>query len=871
MPSTSLSKNGESLVGPLSVNGGTGVIAGRYMGSTASGIPTSGTFNTGDFIASQDGALYICTAGGSPGTWKQLGTSATSTKTASFTLVTRTAYQVTPAAAVTATLPAASATAAGDWVIITLIDPTNGSITIAPNGADTIDAVNASIGMDKYNQVFQLISDGSSGWRAFRDGIGTASSTAMSIMSRDSSGSTAATMFKAGGSTGTTTGRYVGCTNPSGPPTTGTFQAGDYVVSVDGGLYVCTTGGSPGTWTVPNIPVGSIYMYGGSLPNGTLSCDGSAVSRTTYATLFASIGTTFGAGDGSTTFNLPNLKDSVPVGLDSGGGFAMGATGGSATHTHTEAAHTHPLSDNGAAAISLAAATPGFYLRRVTTGSWVETHTATTPTGFATGSSAQTSGAGLTGNTDSTTPGATGSASEYPPYQVVGFCIRYLAGPPTSGSWTVGALSISGVSHPSISFADTGSDTALIELASATNDGITGSAAGDLVVKSTGKIRFAPDGRTTSALVIGRLGIESTQGSTPDNRWHYPGQTGEPTMTQFSYDQQNHNLMESFGRIRFRLDEVGCVWLEGLLASGTWTGGTLFTLPVGYRPAYTLAFNCVTDVGCGKIQVLANGNVNLFTNGTAGSYISLTGVTFMAEDLVAPAWTSLTSALASGWSAAGSGLAPPRAFIDDCGDMHLSGAITKAGSSTTLALTLPSGFHNTDLQDLFLVASGSGTTGTARLDFDVSGGVTVQSYKNGGNSSSYVSLEGIVLPSVNNGWFWSNPTMANSWVNYDAAQTTWMGMSFGVNKNGIGSFRGLIKSGTVSVSVNTAALGALPKNQLLFILECQTGLARSDIQGLAELGSGVGSPGSLSVGPYFNSGTNGYVSLSALRWNSKQL
>ena len=62
-------------------------------------------------------------------------------------------------------------------------------------------------------------------------------------------------------------------------------------------------------------PVGMITPYGGSTaPNRWLMCDGSSVSRTTYANLFAVIGTSFGTGDGSTTFNLPDLRECVPVG-----------------------------------------------------------------------------------------------------------------------------------------------------------------------------------------------------------------------------------------------------------------------------------------------------------------------------------------------------------------------------------------------------------------------------------------------------------------------------------------------------------------------------------------------------------------------------
>lgn len=67
--------------------------------------------------------------------------------------------------------------------------------------------------------------------------------------------------------------------------------------------------------TLLNVPVGTVLDYAGSaVPSGYLECDGSAVSRTAYPALFASIGTTWGAGDGSTTFNIPDLRGRVAVG-----------------------------------------------------------------------------------------------------------------------------------------------------------------------------------------------------------------------------------------------------------------------------------------------------------------------------------------------------------------------------------------------------------------------------------------------------------------------------------------------------------------------------------------------------------------------------
>ena len=95
--------------------------------------------------------------------------------------------------------------------------------------------------------------------------------------------------------------------------------------------------------------VGVIMAWGGSsgsIPSGYLLCDGSAISRTTYSDLFSTIGVTHGSGDGSNTFNIPNLKDKFIVGASSGTGdttypgLSVGASGGSANsvlvaHTHT--------------------------------------------------------------------------------------------------------------------------------------------------------------------------------------------------------------------------------------------------------------------------------------------------------------------------------------------------------------------------------------------------------------------------------------------------------------------------------------------------------------------------------------------------------
>jgi microcystin-dependent protein len=87
---------------------------------------------------------------------------------------------------------------------------------------------------------------------------------------------------------------------------------------------------------IEGIPTATIVPWSSaSVPSGFLECDGAAVSRTTYADLFAIVGTTYGAGDGSSTFNVPDLQDNVAVGKSPGK--ALASTGGANTTPVTPA------------------------------------------------------------------------------------------------------------------------------------------------------------------------------------------------------------------------------------------------------------------------------------------------------------------------------------------------------------------------------------------------------------------------------------------------------------------------------------------------------------------------------------------------------
>ena len=172
------------------------------------------------------------------------------------------------------------------------------------------------------------------------------------------------------------------------------------------------------------VPAASLQMFAGAItqtaasgvvtttaPSGWLLCNGDAVSRTTYSTLFASISTTYGAGNGTTTFNLPDMRSRMPIGTGTGTGLTartLAGVGGaetvtltsaqsgvpahshantasfsgtSASHNHTQNAHGHNFNDPGfipgVTNIGVGGGGTGFYGRTATQGIWIGDATAT--------------------------------------------------------------------------------------------------------------------------------------------------------------------------------------------------------------------------------------------------------------------------------------------------------------------------------------------------------------------------------------------------------------------------------------------------------------------------------------------------------------
>jgi microcystin-dependent protein len=205
-----------------------------------------------------------------------------------------------------------------------------------------------------------------------------------------------------------------------GTTSTGAHQS---VASVGTSGQVLTSNGAgalPSFQTLVAFTSGMLMPYAGSsAPSGWLLCYGQAISRTTYADLFTAIGTTYGSGDGSTTFNIPDFRGRAAFGKDDMGGSAasrlttagsgvdgstLGTGGGSQltqqhTHTVTDPGHNHTYNTKSSTAIQSGS----------TVECWIGDYTATT-------------GTATTGITNANY--GSGSSQNVPPALVINYMIK---------------------------------------------------------------------------------------------------------------------------------------------------------------------------------------------------------------------------------------------------------------------------------------------------------------------------------------------------------------------------------------------------------------------------------------------------------------
>lgn len=167
------------------------------------------------------------------------------------------------------------------------------------------------------------------------------------------------------------------------------------------------------------IPVGALVPFAGSTaPAGWLVCgNGNTVSRTTYAALFAVIGTMYGAGDGSTTFTLPTIQARAPVGVDGGSYFTSpGTMSGSPTEV-LSTAHvpniTGSIEMHNAGGPTIMAAASGVFSGGGGSGTTYWSH------------SSPTAGAQSVGTVNYSSQGSDQAHENAQPYQIVNYIIKY--------------------------------------------------------------------------------------------------------------------------------------------------------------------------------------------------------------------------------------------------------------------------------------------------------------------------------------------------------------------------------------------------------------------------------------------------------------
>ena len=165
------------------------------------------------------------------------------------------------------------------------------------------------------------------------------------------------------------------------------------------------------------MPSGAMLQWPtATAPTGFLLCTGAAVSRTIYAALFAVVGTTFGAGDGTTTFNVPNFNNRMPIGA--GGLYAVGATGGSKDAIVVSHSHTASTS------VSISDPTHSHTLPYFTTGSGGGGGGPDVLGGSGMYTNAASTGITASASTSISTTGSSGTGANLPPYLGVYFIIK---------------------------------------------------------------------------------------------------------------------------------------------------------------------------------------------------------------------------------------------------------------------------------------------------------------------------------------------------------------------------------------------------------------------------------------------------------------
>ena len=564
--------------------------------------------------------------------------------------------------------------------------------------------------------------------------------------------------------------------------------------------------------------VGEMIEYAGSgVPPSYFLCDGSAVSRSNYPDLYAVIGTTYGAGDGTTTFNLPNqpkgemLSGSAATGQAGTLGQDIQYTG----FTLSVPPGTWLLEGQMVGNSVNTADTQNACIMNVTTGALV----------------------GGSRGASTTVPVNTYTAHHSRPV-VVTFTVTtqlrmYLTRNGGSQPEVPGVNLAQGTSAAltAIRVPNNGAKTIIKALYNAAEVG-------------TASHWHNADDITSGTLAVARIpNLDASKITTGTlNRERLPGYVRgvipwtRPTMGNGWLDYGT-----GYHRCGYTKTTQGIVVLTGLIRTGNFNT-TIFTLPVGYRPDGTLAFPCFTASGSTDIYVNADGRVTIGANGS-NAYVSLEGIMFPAAGV--PSWTPITN-WATNWGPYGVPTWPvPSYWEDPLGRVWNQGLCAKAGGGTMSAAENVFGIPIASSVISHVPCMGGG--GGYATGLRQPGSTTLQQAHTGTVSGSVSYQRSVFVNSAKRDDWGLLDTKLNAWTDYNAGFPIARYMTF---DDGIVFWEGLIQNSSinnvgsvVSIPVPTDApadiqlqSGRFGSGSMIFLVASNLAAARTDLVRHAGLG-----------------------------------
>jgi hypothetical protein len=293
----------------------------KYAGGTASGAPGSGTYSTGDWIVATGGDIWVCSAGGTPGTWVRVGSyllgnsntwTAAQTFNAAITGNNTINLTGTGASSVGGTFQATQHIATGQTGATTSTKYAGGTASGSPGSGTftTGDWIVTTAGdiwictsggtPGTWSRVGSYLLGATNTWTAANtfNGAITGNNTINLTGTGTSSvgGQFTGTAVRASGLTGATQASgYVGATT-SGAPASGTFAVGDFIIDRSGSIWICTSAGSPGTWA--------------QLTSSSLTASATVAAETSYG-LSSSAGAAGTYSRGDHTHGSPSLSSNA--------------------------------------------------------------------------------------------------------------------------------------------------------------------------------------------------------------------------------------------------------------------------------------------------------------------------------------------------------------------------------------------------------------------------------------------------------------------------------------------------------------------------------------------------------------------------------